>query len=56
MEESLSFNTIISFMTNTNLQDYSGEAGLSHFSQMTVINGTTLGINRIIFNFKGYKY
>lgn len=37
MEESLSFNTIISFMTNTNLQDYSGESGLSHFSQMTVI-------------------
>lgn len=37
MEQSLSFNTIISFMTNTNLQDYSGESGLSHFSQMTVI-------------------
>lgn len=37
MEESLSFNTIISFMTNTNLQDYSGESGLSHFSQMIVI-------------------
>ena len=29
MEESLSFNTIISFMTNTNLQHYSGESGLS---------------------------
>lgn len=27
MEESLSFNTIISFMTNTNLQHYSGESG-----------------------------
>lgn len=37
MEESLSFNTIISFMTNTNLQDYAGESGLSYFSQMTVI-------------------
>lgn len=37
MEQSLSFNTIISFMTNTNLQDYSGESGLSHFSQITVI-------------------
>ncbi|AJG98158.1 K+-transporting ATPase subunit A [Clostridium beijerinckii] len=37
MEQSLSFNTIISFMTNTNLQDYSGESGLSHFSQMIVI-------------------
>ena len=33
MEESLSFNTIISFMTNTNLQHYSGESGLSYLSQ-----------------------
>lgn len=37
MEESLSFNTIISFMTNTNLQHYSRESGLSYFSQMFVI-------------------
>jgi len=37
MEEGLSFNTIISFMTNTNLQDYSGESGLSNLSQMIVI-------------------
>lgn len=37
MEETLSFNTIISFMTNTNLQGYSGESGLSYFSQMIVI-------------------
>lgn len=37
MEPSLSFNTIISFMTNTNLQHYSGEAGLSYLSQMAVI-------------------
>ena len=37
MEESLSFNTIISFMTNTNLQHYSGESGLTYFSQMAVI-------------------
>lgn len=37
MKESLSFNTIISFMTNTNLQHYSGESGLSYFSQMFVI-------------------
>lgn len=37
MEQSLSFNTIISFMTNTNLQDYSGESGLSNLSQMIVI-------------------
>jgi len=37
MEQSLSFNTAISFMTNTNLQDYSGESGLSYFSQMAAI-------------------
>ncbi|MBM6837373.1 potassium-transporting ATPase subunit A, partial [Clostridium saudiense] len=37
MEPSLSLNTIISFMTNTNLQHYSGESGLSYLSQMAVI-------------------
>ncbi|VEI07216.1 potassium-transporting ATPase subunit KdpA [Kurthia zopfii] len=37
METTLSFNTIISFMTNTNLQHYSGESGLSYLSQMIVI-------------------
>lgn len=37
MEPTLAFNTIISFMTNTNLQHYSGETGLSYLSQMMVI-------------------
>ena len=37
MEPTLSFNTIISCMTNTNLQHYSGESGLSYLSQMLVI-------------------
>ncbi len=37
MESTLSFNTIISFMTNTNLQHYSGESGLSYMAQMCVI-------------------
>ncbi|MEK4762332.1 potassium-transporting ATPase subunit KdpA [Viridibacillus sp. FSL E2-0187] len=37
MESTLSFNTIISFMTNTNLQHYSGESGLSYLAQMLVI-------------------
>lgn len=37
MEATLSFNTIVSFMTNTNLQHYSGESGLSYLSQMLVI-------------------
>lgn len=37
MEQSLSFNTAISFITNTNLQHYSGESGLSYLSQMVAI-------------------
>jgi K+-transporting ATPase ATPase A chain len=37
MEPSLAFNTIISFMTNTDLQHYSGESGVSYLSQMMVI-------------------
>jgi K+-transporting ATPase ATPase A chain len=37
MEPTLAFNTISSFVTNTNLQHYSGETGLSHLSQMIVI-------------------
>ncbi len=31
------FNTAVSFLTNTNLQDYSGEVHLTYFSQLTVI-------------------
>src|SRR5262245_54648837 len=37
MEPTLAFNTISSFVTNTNLQHYSGETGLSYLSQMFVI-------------------
>lgn len=37
MEPTLAFNTISSFVTNTNLQHYSGETGLSYFSQMFAI-------------------
>ncbi|MCK9859633.1 potassium-transporting ATPase subunit KdpA [Paenibacillus sp. ATY16] len=37
MEPTLVMNTVISFMTNTNLQHYSGETGLTYFSQMAVI-------------------
>ncbi len=37
MEPTLAFNTISSFTTNTNLQHYSGEAGLSYLSQMIAI-------------------
>ncbi|MFF2290257.1 potassium-transporting ATPase subunit KdpA [Peribacillus butanolivorans] len=37
MEPLLVFNTAASFLTNTNLQHYSGESGLSYLSQMAVI-------------------
>ena len=37
MEPALAFNTISSFATNTTLQHYSGETGLSYFSQMFTI-------------------
>ncbi len=37
MEPSLAFNTAISYITNTNLQHYSGEWGLSYLSQLAAI-------------------
>ncbi|MBY0053722.1 potassium-transporting ATPase subunit A [Brevibacillus agri] len=37
MDPLLSFNTAVSFLTNTNLQHYSGESGLSYLSQMMVV-------------------
>lgn len=37
MDPALAFNTAVSFITNTNLQHYSGESGLSLFSQVTAI-------------------
>ena len=33
----LAFNTCISFMVNCNLQHYSGESGLTYFTQLAVI-------------------
>jgi K+-transporting ATPase ATPase A chain len=37
MEPTLAFNTISSFTTNTNLQHYSGETGLSYLGQMVAM-------------------
>ena len=37
MKPDLSFNTAISFITNTNLQGYAGESGVSYLSQMVVM-------------------
>jgi len=37
LEPTLAFNTAISFVTNTNLQHYSGEAALSYLSQLSLM-------------------
>ncbi|MEP7258182.1 MAG: potassium-transporting ATPase subunit KdpA, partial [Flavitalea sp.] len=37
MTGDLAFNTSVSFITNTNLQHYSGETGLSYLGQLTLM-------------------
>ena len=37
MTPDLSFNTAISFLVNCNLQDYSGETGVTYLTQLAVI-------------------
>jgi potassium-transporting ATPase potassium-binding subunit len=37
MSPDLAFNTSVSFITNTNLQHYSGETGLSYLGQLTLM-------------------
>lgn len=37
MSGDLAFNTAVSFVTNTNLQHYSGESGLSYFGQLILM-------------------
>ncbi|RYD94363.1 MAG: potassium-transporting ATPase subunit KdpA, partial [Sphingobacteriales bacterium] len=37
MDVDLAFNTSVSFITNTNLQHYSGETGLSYLGQLTLM-------------------
>ncbi|MCG2793967.1 MAG: potassium-transporting ATPase subunit KdpA [Weeksellaceae bacterium] len=37
MSGDLAFNTAVSFITNTNLQHYSGESALSYFGQLTLM-------------------
>jgi len=57
MEPTLAFNTAVSFMTNTNLQHYAGETGLSYLSQLLVVcflqfvsAGTGIAAAIILFN------
>lgn len=57
----LSFNTAISFITNTNWQSYAGESTLSYFSQfagLTVQNfvSAAVGIAVLFALIRGFKY
>lgn len=55
MSSYLAFNTTTSFVTNTNLQHYSGETGLSYLGQMTLMlwqfisAGTGIAICAVVF-------
>lgn len=58
MEATLAYNTATSFTSNTNLQHYSGETGLSYFSQLLVIGflqfvSAGTGIAALALLFKG---
>jgi potassium-transporting ATPase potassium-binding subunit len=57
MEPTTAFNTAISFMTNTNLQHYSGESGATYFTQLLVFcflqfvsAGTGIAAMVLLFN------
>ncbi|KAA5533795.1 potassium-transporting ATPase subunit KdpA [Taibaiella lutea] len=55
MSADLAFNTTISFITNTNLQHYSGETGISYLGQMMLMlwqfisAGTGMAICAVVF-------
>jgi potassium-transporting ATPase potassium-binding subunit len=56
----LAYNTIISFVTNTNLQHYSGESGATYLTQLFVFNflqfvSAATGIACLIAIFNGLK-
>lgn len=56
MTADLAFNTSVSFVTNTNLQHYSGESGLSYLGQMILMlwqfisAATGMAICAVVFN------
>lgn len=56
MSPDLAFNTSISFVSNTNLQHYSGESGLSYLGQLILMlwqfisAGTGIAICAVVFN------
>jgi len=56
----LSFNTIVSFMTNTNWQNYGGEQAMSYFSQIGVLTvqqfvSAAVGIAAAIAMVRGFS-
>jgi K+-transporting ATPase ATPase A chain len=60
MSPDLSFNTAISFMVNCNLQDYSGETGVTYLTQLIVITflqfvSAATGIACLVALFNGLK-
>ncbi|MEP6949318.1 MAG: potassium-transporting ATPase subunit KdpA [Ginsengibacter sp.] len=60
MTPDLSFNTAISFLVNCNLQDYSGESGLTYLTQLFVITflqfvSAATGIACLVALFNGLK-
>ncbi|HEY9046990.1 MAG TPA: potassium-transporting ATPase subunit KdpA, partial [Ohtaekwangia sp.] len=56
MTPDLAFNTVISFVTNTNLQHYSGESGVSYLGQLTLMlyqfvsAGAGMAVAAVLFN------
>jgi potassium-transporting ATPase potassium-binding subunit len=56
MSPDLAFNTTISFITNTNLQHYSGETGVSYLGQLTLMlyqfisAGAGMAVCAVLFN------
>ncbi|WP_066835855.1 potassium-transporting ATPase subunit KdpA [Rufibacter ruber] len=60
MPPDLAFNTAISFLVNCNLQHYSGETGLTYFSQLTVITflqfvSAATGMAAVVVVFNAFK-
>ncbi|RYY36463.1 MAG: potassium-transporting ATPase subunit KdpA [Sphingobacteriaceae bacterium] len=60
MTPDLAFNTIISFVVNCNLQHYSGESGLTYFTQHVIImflhfTSAATGIAAAVGLFKGFR-
>jgi potassium-transporting ATPase potassium-binding subunit len=60
MSPDLSFNTAISFLVNCNLQDYSGESGVTYLTQLFVITflqfvSAATGIACLVALFNGLK-